>query len=237
MPASVRRVRRRSSICSGREVRGDDRRQARVEAMVDDLEQLLLRPRRRATACRGRRGRARARCGRARTARRSRHLGVGLVGGAQVVEQVRHDDEQRRLAALEHAVDDGGGDVRLAAAAGAGEHEPAVGRLGEGARVVDAAAVLLLRARVGAAAAGDEVRERQPRQRADVRVARRRSARLALVLRPPAQRHGTTVPEVRVVERHVAAHEARAVAVAGTRRRRRRRSAAGSASGARPLRA
>ena len=146
----------------GREVRRDDRGQAHVEAVVDDLEQLLLRPRRR---------RLRAQIvededGRVADALEQlvvAHLGAGAVGGAQVVEEVGHDHEKRRLAAFDDAVHSCGGDVRFAAAAGAGEQHPAVGRLGEGARVGDATAVHLLRARIGAAAALDEVREGQAR--------------------------------------------------------------------------
>src|SRR5581483_7440669 len=81
------------------------------------------------------------------------------------------DDEERRLAAREEAVDHRRGDVRLAAAARPGEHEPAIGPLGERARVGDAATVLLLVARRGAAPALDERREGMARERADVRVA------------------------------------------------------------------
>ena len=162
--------------------------------MVDELEQLLLRPRRR---------RLRAQVvehEHRRVAHALEQLVVAdlrarLVRRAQVVQQVRHDDEQRRLAALEQPVDDRRGDVRLAAAARAGEHEPAVRRIGERARVVDAALVLLLLARPGAASARDEVRERQPRQRADVRVARQPIAARAPLLSSDAQRHGTTSPK------------------------------------------
>src|SRR5207302_804889 len=75
--------------------------------------------------------------------------------------------EERRLAAVEEAVDDRCCDVRLAAAAGAGEDEPAGWCICEGLGVFDAAVVLLLVACGGAAATGDEGAKREARERAD----------------------------------------------------------------------
>ena len=84
---------------------------------------------------------------------------------------------------------------------------------GERVGVINAALVLLLLALPGAAAARDQVAERQPRQRADVRVTQQAldAAALALV-GGAAAGHG--LAEVRVLARDLQPHEARAGAVA-----------------------
>ena len=52
---------------------------------------------------------------------------AGGVGGAQIVQQIRHMDEESELAQLDAAVGDGGGEMRLAATVGAGQGEPTDG--------------------------------------------------------------------------------------------------------------
>ena len=59
------------------------------------------------------------------------HLAAGVVGGAQVVEQVRYDDKQGRIAMLEAAVGDGCRQVRLAGAGKPGQCQPAFGVFGK----------------------------------------------------------------------------------------------------------
>ena len=88
-----------------------------------------------------------------------------------MVQQVRHDDEQRRLAALDAAVGDRGGDVGLAGARGAVDQQPALRLLRERPGIRDEAAEELPVARVGAAALLDEVVEGQARQRPERAVA------------------------------------------------------------------
>src|SRR5258706_264423 len=89
----------------------------------------------------------------------------GHVADQQVIEQVGDDDEERRLAALKQTVDDRGGDMRLAAAAGAGEDEPTRRGIGEGLGVLDTAMVLRLISSSSAAAAHDQCPKREARQR------------------------------------------------------------------------
>ena len=70
-------------------------------------------------------------------------LGTGAEGGAQVIQQVGHDDEQHRLAAAHDVVSDGGCKVGLAAAVRAGEQQPAFGMASEIARLLKGAAQVL----------------------------------------------------------------------------------------------
>ena len=194
-----------------RPVRRHDGRQASVVAMVDELEQLLLGPRRRALRTQVVKDEH----------RRGAHLleelviahrGVRPVGGAQMVEQVRHDDEQRRRPQLQAAIGDGGGDVRLAAAGRADEHEPALRVFCERLRVLHAALEVRLVARVRAASAGDQIIERQARKGTDVAVALEPVRPLLVVLAVGAAAL-YRLAEVRILDRQVEADEARAAAL------------------------
>ena len=120
------------------EVGGDDRRQLGVVAVVEDLEELFLRPGRRVLRAEVVEDEHR-RVAHLLEQHVVGHLAVRAVGGAQVVEEVGHDDEQRRLAALDAAVGDRGGDVGLAGAGGAVDEQPALRLFGEGAGVGDEA--------------------------------------------------------------------------------------------------
>ena len=107
-------------------VRGDDGGELCVVAVVQQLEELLLRPRRAALA---------AQVVQDEQRRRAHHLEELVVGsialgaerGPQMVQQVRHDHEDDRLAQRQALVGDGRGQVRLAAAVGPGQQEPAFG--------------------------------------------------------------------------------------------------------------
>ncbi len=59
-------------------------------------------------------------------------IAAGGEGGAEVVEEVGDDGEEDGAAGFEGAIGDGCGEVGLAAAVGALEHQPALGVLGEG---------------------------------------------------------------------------------------------------------
>src|SRR5690554_4954361 len=95
------------------------------------------------------------------------HLTVGLVGSTQVVEQIRHDDEEGRLTAFDAAVGNGGRNMGLSGARRPVEDEPTLGLFGEGPRVRYELSEQLAVARIGAAAVLDEVGEGQSRQRAE----------------------------------------------------------------------
>ncbi len=106
-------------------VGGDDGGHAIVVAIVDDLEELLGGP------GGGVLGAEVVEHEHARLAHLVEefvvgHLAAGREGGAQVIEQVRHDAEKDRLAAGEARVGDGSGEMRLANAIAAAEHQPAV---------------------------------------------------------------------------------------------------------------
>ena len=139
-----------------------------------------------------------------------------------MVQEVGHDDEERRLAALEAAVGDGGGDVGLAGAGGAVDEQPAGGLLGEGAGIGREAAELLLVAAVDAAAALDQVGEAETGEGPEGAEALEtpEAALLRLVANALA---GHRFAEVGVVQGQVAAKEAGAAADRAGRLNRRRR--------------
>ncbi|MCS6911516.1 MAG: hypothetical protein NZM11_13255, partial [Anaerolineales bacterium] len=88
-----------------------------------------------------------------------------------MVEQVRHHDKQHRLAALDAAVGDGGGQVRLARAATTVQHQPTLGRLGVGPRGLKGVGEALLVQGVRGAALRDEGGKGHTPQEAKVAVA------------------------------------------------------------------
>ena len=101
-------------------------RQAMVIAIVEDLVQLLLRPWGavvRAQIVQDEQARVR---GSRRAARRSRFRCSARTPRSQVVEQVGHHDEQRRVAEVDIEVGDGSREVRLARAIAAVQHQPAL---------------------------------------------------------------------------------------------------------------
>ena len=113
---------------------GYDSGQGVVVAVVDNLEQLFLGPRRRAVSAKV-------------VENQHRHvahlleqlvvgeLAVGGVGGPQVVQKIGHHDEEGGLLPLDAAVGNGRGQVGLAAAGRPGENQPALGVLGVGRRL------------------------------------------------------------------------------------------------------
>ena len=179
--------------------------------MVDDLEELLLGPGRRALGAQV----VQDEHGRGAHLFEELvvvHIGGRLVGGAQVIEQVGHDDEERRDAVLQAAVGDGGADVRLAAARGAHQHQPALGVLGERFGVLDAALEARLIARIGAAAATDQVIEGEAGERPQVAVALETVQPHILALLAHAAT-GQRLAELRMIQRQILPHEAGVVAV------------------------
>ncbi len=206
----MRRVPRRGSISGRRAHAREDGGQRRVEAVRDDLEELLARPR-------GLGVRVEVV---EHEQRRGAHLveqvvevdlGIVAIGRAQVVEQIRDGEEERGVAALDAAVRDRGGEVRLAGAVRAREHQPALGRVGEPLGGVDGGTVPALRGGLGGAAGAHERRECQALERAESRVREQPAAARVDVLALRALA-GDGAAERRVLGVVGDAHEARAVA-------------------------
>src|SRR5438132_6142804 len=143
------------------EIGGEDSGQLRVIAVVDELKELFLRPWSSALY---------AEVVENEDGRRAdeleqfvvAHIAAGLIGRAKVIEEVWDDHEERRDAGLKAAASDSGGEVRLAAAAGAGEDEPAFGLFCEPPGCLDAAREVLLESLDWAAAERAEAGERPP---------------------------------------------------------------------------
>ena len=143
------------------EVRRDDGGHLGAVAVVDQLEELLFRPRR---------GALHAQIVEHQHRRVADHLeqlvvanlAARLVGRPQVVEQVGHDHEKRRLPVGDAAAGDRRREVRLAAAARPREDEPAGRGLDECVRRRDRLGERFLVRRAGAAATRAQLLEREP---------------------------------------------------------------------------
>ncbi len=117
-----------------------------------------------------------------------------------------HDEEGRRTH-LQAAVGDRGRQVRLAAAAGAGEDEPPFGSLREGLRVLNAALEPLLVAGVAAASPAAQIGEREAGEGTEVAVSLE-TAQAFLFSFVEHAIAGKGLAEVGVAEGDVPAHEA-----------------------------
>lgn len=110
------------------------------------------------------------------------HLGVVVVGGAELVEEVGDGEEEGGLAVRDDVVGDRGGEVGLAAAGDAGEDEPALGVCGEAAGGLDGVSVAILGVAAGGAAARQQCVEGEAGERAEAGVAEQAGLALAVVL-------------------------------------------------------
>ncbi len=137
-----------------------------------------------------------------------RDLAAGLVGGPKMVQQVGHHHKEGRPPLLDGGVADSRRQVRLAAAAGPAEHQPAARILGELMSRRHRLREPFLTARLSAAAAAHQVGKGQADERPQVAVAlQSRQPLLFLLLQHAAAGEGTT--EVRIIEGDILAHEAR----------------------------
>ena len=140
------------------------------------------------------------------------HLGVIGIRRAKVVEEVGDGHKQRRFTAFDHGVRDRGGNVRLPAAVGTGEHQPALGLRGEALGDRDSLAVRALGTRIARATGAEECREGEALQRAETGVAGQAvAALLPVFIAHAAAWHGLT--ETRVIRIRGDAHEPCPVAV------------------------
>ena len=98
-------------------------------------------------------------------------IAAGLVGGAEVVEEVGNDHEKGGAARLYAAAGDGSGKMRLTAAVGSGEDEPAGGLVRKAERRRHSLGEAFLVERVGAAAARAQVFEGEAGERSEIAVA------------------------------------------------------------------
>ena len=126
---SVMRERSRSSMVSRVRAGGDDGGQLGAVAVVEELVQLLLGP---GGAALGSQVVQDQQGGALHVLEELvvGHLAVRAEGGAQVVQQVRHHHEEGLLPGRDSLVGDGRRQVGLAAAAGAQQHQPALGATG-----------------------------------------------------------------------------------------------------------
>ena len=194
---------------------GEDGGQRRVEAMRDELHELLARPRRLRVAVEvvehGERRRpqllAEPLVG---------HLGVLGVRGAQAVEEVGDREEERGHAALDRAVGDRGGEVGLAAAGHPGQHQPALGSGREALCRSDRRRVALLGPAIAGTAARQQRLEAETPKRAEARVAQQPLPPRRVVL-PPDAVAGHGAAERGILHVGGDAHEARTAAARARR--------------------
>ncbi len=99
-------------------IRRDHRRQPIVVAVVEDLEELLLRPRGAVVCAQIVQDQQRRVADGVEPLVEARRA-VRRVGRPQMIEQVGHDHEEHRVAQRDAEIGDGGGQVRLAAAVAA----------------------------------------------------------------------------------------------------------------------